>query len=74
MATVDFKKAFDMVEHAAIWVSLLEAGVPSKYVQILSSLYSGQKGVVVSEVMSKSFTISRGTKQGDPMSPHLFNA
>jgi hypothetical protein len=37
-------------------------------------LYEGQTGQVVAEKTSKPFDILRGTKQGDPISPQLFNA
>ena len=37
-------------------------------------MYAGQTGRVVADKTSKSFAISRGTKQGDPISPTIFNA
>ena len=33
MCAVDFKKAFDCVEHTSLWDSLLEQGVEKEYVQ-----------------------------------------
>ena len=37
-------------------------------------MYSKQTGQVVGRSMSKTFELGRGTKQGDPLSPALFNA
>eukprot|EP00973_Karenia_brevis_P084975 11791255-Karenia_brevis.AAC.1 len=49
-------------------------GVHRRYVALLASLYSNQEGLVKTDCCSKRFAICRGTKQGDPLSPILFNA
>eukprot|EP00973_Karenia_brevis_P020217 2774566-Karenia_brevis.AAC.1 len=69
VCAVDFKKAFDSVEHGAIWKALLRQGVDSRYVHMLSELYAGQTGCITGGGTSKEFAIKRGTKQGDPLSP-----
>ena len=74
VAAIDFQKAFDTVEHDSIWQSLMDAEVPAAYIRTLAALYSKQQGVVVGEKISKPFEIQRGTKQGDPLSPAIFNA
>ena len=73
VATLDFKKAFDSIEHSSIWDSLLEHGASPVSVDVLSRLYQGQRGSVKSAARSREFDISRGTKQGDPISPIIFN-
>ena len=73
-AAVDFEKAFDSVNHTAIWNALREQGVPEPYVQVLKRLYTRQTGQVVSDCHSRTFVLGRGTKQGDPMSSTIFNA
>ena len=46
IATIDFKKAFDSVDHVAIWKALLEQGVEPVFVNMLQRLYEGQKAMV----------------------------
>ena len=43
VAAIDFKKAFDTVEHGGWWYSLIEQGVPLNYVDVLMRLYNGQR-------------------------------
>ena len=71
---LDFKKAFDTVEHHSIWQALLRQNVPPAYVELLGCLYEGQTANVRTDRYSKPFKLMRGTKQGDPLSSLLFNA
>ena len=74
IAALDFKKAFDTVEHASLWEALRKQSVPSSYIALLKQLYTSQLAYVRTDKHSRSFNIERGTKQGDPLSPCLFNA
>jgi hypothetical protein len=74
ICAIDFEKAFDTVEHAFLWQSLAEQGVAPQYVCLLAAMYEDQSGHVCGGTMSRSFILARGTKQGDPLSPALFNA
>ena len=75
LCTVDYEKAFDSIEHGFLWQALLEQGVPAPYINLLASMYSGQCGKVSGGgALSREYSIQRGTKQGDPLSPVLFNA
>ena len=67
ICAVDFQKAFDSVKFEAIWEALKECVVNEGYIELLSRLYSEQKGVVKFQVQSEEFKIERGTKQGDPV-------
>ena len=62
------------MEHSAVWNALEEQKVPKQYVNTLKKLYEGQSGTVVANHESQPFGSTRGTKQGDPISPPLFNA
>ena len=74
VATLDFKKAFDTISQDSIWNALEEQGVSHKYISILQRLYEGQHATVKTDHRSRIFGIFRGTKQGDPISPILFNS
>ena len=72
---VDFKKAFDTICHDSLWQALRDQGVHWQYIDVLKELYAGQQGQVLSGAdKSRRFNIERGSKQGDPISPVLFNA
>ena len=72
---IDFEKAFDSIEHDAIWGALERQGIADGYIELLQRLYAGQKSQVsVDNMLSRCFCIERGTKQGNPLSTMLFNA
>ena len=74
IAAVDFKKAFDTVAHTSLWNALSSQGVGSKYVHLIAKLYLNQVAALCVDKVSREFQLLRGVKQGDPMSPALFNA
>ena len=74
LGLVDFEKAFDSVEHLSLWKTMEEQEVNGEYINILKSLYRNQTATVNSGKDSRQFAISRGVKQGDPISALLFSA
>ncbi len=62
ISALDFKKAFDTVEHDHLWKALQEQDVAPGYTRLLRALYQGQTGQVKTDTVSKAFPIERGTK------------
>ena len=71
---IDLKKAYDSVRREVLYNILIEFGVPKKLVRLvkmcLTEMYSR---VRVRKNVSDMFPIRNGLKQGDALSPLLFN-
>ena len=70
IVSIDLTKAFDRIEHHALFAALSEQGVPVEYQTLLQCLYTAQRGAVD----NCHFNIERGVRQGDVLSPMLFNS
>ena len=73
-AFVDFRKAFDSVQHGLLWHKLLQMNVDGKVLDILRDLYDKTK-LCVKHNMTRShlFTSNIGLLQGENLSPILFS-
>ena len=74
LAFIDFKKAFDSIDHSFMLTALKNQGVPIIYIKIIEAMYTNLKARILTDVVGQSFNINRGVKQGDPPSPILFAA
>ena len=75
LVNVHYDKAFDSVEHFAIFETLLKIGVHPTYIKILQNIYRDATARVhLDKHTSELFPIERGVCQGDPISPKLFTA
>lgn len=71
---VDFKRAFDSVNHDLLWRKLYTTGVSCKIIRIIKNLYeNATMRVRVGASLSKPFPITSGVLQGEPLSPLLFS-
>lgn len=72
VAFIDYKKAFDSIEHNFMLKALENIGINPKYIRILYEIYRNSKAIVKTEIEGETFRVKRGVKQGDPISPKLF--
>lgn len=71
---IDFRQAFDSVNHTLLWIKLFKAGVSSKFIRLVQNLYEGAAQCIsVGAEQSDPITITKGVLQGDSLSCQLFN-
>jgi hypothetical protein len=71
---LDQEKAYDKTSHTYLWQAMARRGIPEKYINTIKSLYSdAETSVVINGVLSSPFKVTRGVRQGDPLSCLLFN-
>ena len=74
ITALDFKNAFGSVPHNLIIDCLKKKGFPEQFTEIIKNVYTGATtNILTSKFTSRDICINRGTKQGCPVSPLLFN-
>jgi len=71
---IDFKKAYDSVRREVLYKIFIVFGIPRKLVRLIKmSLTETYSRVWVGKNVSDRFRIRNGLKQGDALTPMLFN-
>jgi len=72
---IDLKKVYDSVRREVLYNFLIEFGIPMKLVRLIKMcLTETYSRVRVGKNLSNMFPIRNGLKQGDAISPLLFNS
>ena len=67
-----WSQVFACISHEHHTVSLVRIGLPLPFVHAISSLYHGKFFVATPQHTSATYKLSRGIRQGCPLSPYLF--
>jgi len=74
MLFVDFKAAYDSIDRNKLWNVMARIGVPEKLIRMIKACVHGSKCKVnFGGDYSNEFLVSTGLRQGDALSPALFN-
>src|SRR3984885_248866 len=70
---IDFKKAFDSIDQSITWVAIESFGVDKRLTRLLKEINGNATAAVrIGSEKGNWFRTSRGTRQGDPISPSSF--
>ena len=72
---VDFRMAFDSVDHSSLWNRLISLGISQQMLQILQSMYTkaASRIKVSRNQCTVAFPCQKGVRQGCTLSPLLFS-
>jgi hypothetical protein len=74
IVALDQAKAYDKIEHDYLWKTLKAFKIPDHFICTVQSLYShASTKVMINGCLSSSFRVTKGVRQGDPLSCLLFN-
>ena len=74
IVALDQEKAYDKIDHHYLLKTLERFNLPDKFIRIVHSLYeNAETAAIINGVVSTPFKVTRGVRQGDPLSCLLFN-
>lgn len=72
-AFIDFKRAFDSIDHQALWKKLQNIGVSNRMIHLIKKIYdNAEMRIQINNTHSANIKITKGVLQGDSLSPLLF--
>ena len=74
IVALDQEKAYDKIAHYYLWKVLATFGIPEVFIKLVKALYqNAETTIMINGHLSSTFKITRGVRQGDPMSCLLFD-
>ncbi|KAF5320843.1 hypothetical protein D9619_000262 [Psilocybe cf. subviscida] len=71
---LDQEKAYDKIRHDYLWAVLDHLKFPPRFINSIKAMYSSANTqILINGVLGDPFRITRGVRQGDPLSCLLFN-
>ena len=73
MTFLDWEKAFDKIDHAALFEALERMGTDDKLIRLIKNMYKEAEFYVeIDNIKSNIYKQKTGIRQGCPLSPYLF--
>ena len=74
IVALDQEKAYDKIDHHYLLETLKRFQLPDRFINTVHSLYEkAETAIIINGVASSPFSVTRGVRQGDPLSCLLFN-
>ncbi|KAL4255512.1 hypothetical protein AB1N83_014246 [Pleurotus pulmonarius] len=74
IVALDQEKAYDKIEHDYLWRVLEAFKIPKRFIDTVKGLYANaDTSVMINGCISTFFKVTRGVRQGDPLSCLLFD-
>jgi retron-type reverse transcriptase len=71
---VDLKQAYNSIVRDTLWNEMIQLGISAKLVRMFKAcMINSRYKVKFNSVISEEFTVNTGVRQGDVLSPVLFN-
>ena len=74
IVALDQEKAYDKITHPYLWRILEKFAFPPEMIDLIKILYKdAPTSIIINGIVSNPFLVTRGVRQGDPMSCILFD-
>jgi ribonuclease HI len=74
IVALDQEKAYDKIKHDYLWATMEKFEIPHTFIETVRTLYSNANTMVaINGIFSDPYKVTRGIRQGDPLSCALFD-